>query len=41
MKNFIEKASRVERLSPVVLLVGLSVWLWPIGLGGRMPTGGT
>ncbi len=40
MKNFIEKASRADRLAPVVLLLGLSVWLWPIGLGGRMPTGG-
>jgi len=40
LKHFIEKASRGECLAPVVLLLGLSAWLWPIGLGGRMPTGG-
>ncbi len=25
---------------PVVLLATLAAWLWPIGLGGRMPAGG-
>ena len=27
-------------VGPAVLLVGLLVWLWPIGIGGRMPVGG-
>ena len=40
LKTFMEKVSRADRLAPVVLLLGLSVWLWPIGVGGRMPTGG-
>ena len=38
--KIIAKAGRADRLAPVVLLMGLSVWLWPMGLGGRMPTGG-
>src|SRR4051794_27102306 len=39
-----EEPSRVrrvgERLAPWALVLGLAAWLWPIGLGGRMPVGG-
>jgi hypothetical protein len=27
-------------LPPCALIAGLSAWLWPIGVGGRMPVGG-
>ena len=27
-------------VGPAVLVAGLLVWLWPIGIGGRMPVGG-
>lgn len=33
--------SRLRRSAPTLLLLaGLAAWLWPIGLGGRMPVGG-
>src|SRR4051812_34886814 len=34
-------ASARDRLvPPLALLAALSIWLWPIGLGGKMPVGG-
>ena len=39
IEDFIEKASAPTACA-VVLLLGLGAWLWPIGLGGRMPVGG-
>src|SRR6185312_17383273 len=27
-------------LALLILTLGIAIWLWPIGLGGRMPVGG-
>src|SRR3954466_10638328 len=34
------KSRRESALALGFLLIGLVVWLWPIGFGGRMPVGG-
>src|SRR5689334_16053949 len=27
-------------LPPLAMMAGIAAWLWPIGIGGRMPVGG-
>ena len=36
----VEEGGTGTDLALGALLVGLLVWLWPIGVGGRMPVGG-
>src|SRR6478672_1867294 len=35
-----EAAPRFFWPAPLVMLAAITVWLWPIGVGGRMPVGG-
>ncbi|MGD0045266.1 MAG: hypothetical protein ABSE84_33520, partial [Isosphaeraceae bacterium] len=41
LRTWIESAEASRgRFAILLLMAGLLLWLWPIGVGGKMPVGG-